>query len=134
MGGSYGVQGITLKDLEATPPSEAYKFLEKLGAHMSPDAEIVIMNCSVADELDGKKFIRLMAQITKHKVRAWDDWIFVTPSGQEWIAKPDGTREAGKLYPPFRGTPLYYLWTSQDAAKYRSKEEKIETKEATDAL
>ena len=103
MGGSYGVQGITLKDLEATPPSEAYKFLEKLGAHMSPDAEIVIMICSVADESDGKKFIRLMAQITKHKVCAWDDWIFVTPSGQEWIAKPDGTREAGKVVSTIQG-------------------------------
>ena len=53
----------------------------------------------------GRQFIQLMANIMGHKVHGWDDWIAVTPHGQEWIATPGGTApQEGKLYPRWDGT------------------------------
>ena len=91
-GGPHGIDPINAAALE-NPNSEASKFLTQLKEKMADDGIITFKGCGVCQNEDGRKFATKVALMTDSNVVGYTDTYAVTPYGDEYTARPDGTIE-----------------------------------------
>ena len=91
--------------------TDEYKFLQKLGTLLKPDAKVELRGCQVAKGRTGVQFIRDMAKLLGAEVIAWDDWYAGTPHGQEWHADAGGKIWVAGNNGPYEGSLIWKIHT-----------------------